>query len=201
LLTACPWQVWLLEAWLAGVALMFLRLVGVIVGGGRLLKSCQPTSDPGVLDLVQRLREHIGIGRRIRVLVGERIATPGVIGCFWPSLLLPVSMLSGIPAEDLQAILVHELAHIKRYDYLVNFLQMVVEALLFFNPAVWWIGRQIRIEREACCDAAVVRWAQPSGSARAPTAGVCSTACGESCSPATSPGRACPGTSRRRWSL
>ena len=130
-------------------------------------------------------------------------------------------MVSGIPADDLQAILVHELAHIRRYDYLVNFLQMVVEALLFFNPAVWWISRQIRIEREACCDAAgvlwtghrhkyaevLVAWAQRTDGRTGPGRRLrrehrrwhsARPRADESCSPATSRGPACPGTSRRR---
>jgi beta-lactamase regulating signal transducer with metallopeptidase domain len=152
------WQVRLVEAWMAGVALMLMRLVVLVVGAGGLRRSCQPPADAQMLALIEQLREGMGIRRRIHILVGERLSTPGVIGCFWPTLLLPVSMVSGIPAEDLQAILVHELAHIRRYDYLVNFFQMVVEALLFFNPAVWWISRQVRIEREACCDAAGVLW-------------------------------------------
>ncbi len=151
-------QTWLMGAWLAGVGAMLLRMVALLVGGNRLRMQCRPLENAETLEIIEQLRVRMGIGRRIRTLVGERISTPGVIGCFWPALLLPASMLSGIPTDDLRAILVHELAHIRRYDYLVNFLQMVVEALLFFNPAVWWISRQIRIEREACCDAAGVRW-------------------------------------------
>ncbi|HSW00831.1 MAG TPA: M56 family metallopeptidase [Sedimentisphaerales bacterium] len=151
-------QIWIMGAWLMGVGVMFLRMVAVVVGGTRLRGQCRPLENVETLALVEQLRAGMGIGRKVRVLVGERISTPGVIGCFWPALLLPASMLSGIPADDLRAILVHELAHIRRYDYLINFLQMVVEALLFFNPAVWWISRQIRIEREACCDAAGVQW-------------------------------------------
>ncbi len=151
-------QVWIMAAWLAGVALMFLRLAALVMGASRLRRQCRVIEDPQTLDLVEQLRDRMGIGRRARILVGDPISTPGVVGCFWPTLLLPASLISGIPAEDLQAILTHELAHIRRYDYLVNFFQMVVEALLFFNPAVWWISRQIRIEREACCDMAGVLW-------------------------------------------
>ncbi len=176
-------QVWMMEAWLIGVALMFLRLAALVVGGNRLRRRCRLIKDSQTLTLVEQLRNKMGIGRRIRVLVGDPISTPGVVGCFWPTLLLPASMISGIPAEDLRAILTHELAHIRRYDYLVNFLQMVVEALLFFNPAVWWISRQVRIEREACCDAAgvlstgqrtryaevLVAWAQRFGASRGGT--------------------------------
>lgn len=151
-------QTWLMGAWLAGVGAMLLRMTALLVGGNRLRMQCRPLENAEVLEFIEQLRIRMGIGRSIRALVGERISTPGVTGYFWPTLLLPASMLTGIPDDDLRAILVHELAHIRRYDYLINFLQMVVEALLFFNPAVWWISRQIRIEREACCDAAGVQW-------------------------------------------
>lgn len=153
-----PIQTWIMGLWLTGVCGMFLRMVVLVVGGDRLRRQCRRLERSETLDLVEHLRSRMGIGHTIRVLVGERISTPGVIGCLRPTLLLPASMLTGIPTDDLRAILVHELAHIRRYDYLVNFLQMVIEALLFFNPAVWWISRQIRIEREACCDAAGVQW-------------------------------------------
>ncbi|MHC4539867.1 MAG: M56 family metallopeptidase [Planctomycetota bacterium] len=146
------WQVWLICAWLTGVVVMLLRTVYIAVGGSRLVGQATALEDQHILDIVEQLRRGIGITRRIRVAVSERILVPGVIGCFWPTLLLPVSIISGVPADDLRAILAHELAHVRRYDYLVNFFQMVVEAILFFNPAVWWISRQIRVEREACCD-------------------------------------------------
>ena len=73
-----------------------------------------------------------------------------------PVILLPAAFVNGVKRAEVEAILAHELAHIKRYDCLVNFCQMLVEAILFFNPALWWVSRQIRIEREACCDAASV---------------------------------------------
>lgn len=67
-------------------------------------------------------------------------------------ILLPVGALAGLPPQQLEAIIAHELAHIRRHDYLVNLLQAVIEALLFYHPAVWWVSRQIRQEREHCCD-------------------------------------------------
>jgi beta-lactamase regulating signal transducer with metallopeptidase domain len=93
------------------------------------------------------------LARRVAVLVSESEIVPCVVGAVWPAILLPASLLTGVPAEHLRALLAHELAHIRRHDYLVNLAQMLVEALLFFNPFVWWISRQIRIEREAGCDA------------------------------------------------
>jgi len=79
------------------------------------------------------------------------------MGFLWPAIILPASLLSGTTPESLRAIIAHELAHIRRRDYLVNLGQMLVETLLFFNPAVWWVSRQVRVEREACCDAEAAR--------------------------------------------
>ncbi len=69
-----------------------------------------------------------------------------------PAILVPVTFLTGLPAEQIEALLAHELAHIRRNDYLVSVLQSVAEVVLFYHPAVWWISRQIREEREFCCD-------------------------------------------------
>ena len=150
------WRVWAICVWLAGVAIMLLRAVYTAAGGARLRRRCRPLEDERILALVEQLRKSIGIARRIRVAVSQHIAIPGVVGCIWPTLLLPVSMVSGVATDDLRAILAHELAHVRRYDYLVNFCQMLIEAIFFFNPAVWWISKQIRFEREACCDKAGV---------------------------------------------
>jgi beta-lactamase regulating signal transducer with metallopeptidase domain/protocatechuate 3,4-dioxygenase beta subunit len=150
------WRVWAICVWLIGVVVMLLRAICVVVGGSRLRQQCRALEDEHISGLVEQLRKSLGIVRQIRVAVSEHILVPGVVGCIRPILLLPLSMVSGVPADDLRAILAHELAHIRRYDYLVNFCQMVVEAILFFNPAVWWISKHIRFEREACCDKAGV---------------------------------------------
>ena len=75
-----------------------------------------------------------------------------VIGWLRPVILLPTSALTGLSPSHLEAILLHELAHIRRLDYLINLLQTIVETLLFYHSAVWWVSRRIRIERENCCD-------------------------------------------------
>jgi uncharacterized protein (TIGR03435 family) len=77
---------------------------------------------------------------------------PAVIGWLRPYILLPISALTGLGESELQAIIAHELAHVKRYDYLVNLLQNAIETLLFYHPAVWWLSGGIREERERCCD-------------------------------------------------
>lgn len=80
------------------------------------------------------------------------ITVPIVIGLVKPVILLPIGIISGLPYRQVEAIIVHELAHIKRYDYLVNLLQSFIETVFFYHPAVWWISAQIREERENCCD-------------------------------------------------
>ena len=75
-----------------------------------------------------------------------------VVGWLRPVILLPASALTGLAPSQLEAVIAHELAHIRRHDYLVNLFQTTVETLLFYHPASWWISRQIRAEREHCCD-------------------------------------------------
>ena len=88
---------------------------------------------------------------------------PVVIGYLRPVILVPVGMLAGMPAAQVEAILLHELAHVRRRDYLANLLQTVGEGFLFYHPAIWWISSVIRSERENCCDDLVV---EASGDAR-----------------------------------
>ena len=101
---------------------------------------------------IKELMRKIGIKKKITFLQSRGIESPAVIGFLKPFLLIPVSFFTGVESICIEAILLHELAHIKRYDYLVNIIQLIVETLGFFHPAVWWISRQIRRERENCCD-------------------------------------------------
>ncbi|MBN1973932.1 MAG: M48 family metalloprotease [Sedimentisphaerales bacterium] len=150
--TGFNWKPPVIGLWLTGVLIMLFRAIYIIAGGARLQVQCDQLKDKRILEIVEKLRKNLRITRKIKVAVSEYVTVPGVIGFFSPLLLLPVSLITGVPDEALQAIFAHELAHIRRYDYLINFCQMVIEAILFFNPAVWWISRQIRIEREVCCD-------------------------------------------------
>jgi beta-lactamase regulating signal transducer with metallopeptidase domain len=150
------WASILAAAWLTGVVMMLGRTAGSVWSASRLARGPR-VGDPDVLAMVGRIREELRIGRRIRVVDADDGCGPAVLGVLWPTLLLPASAMTGLPADTLRAILIHELAHIRRYDYLANIAQMVVESVLFFNPAVWWLGRQARLEREACCDAIAVR--------------------------------------------
>ncbi len=110
--------------------------------------------------LQQRLAQiagRLGVCRAVTLFESALVEVPTVVGWLRPVILLPASALTGLSPEQLEAILAHELAHIRRYDYLVNVLQTVVEILGFYHPAVWWVSHRIRIERENCCDDAAVR--------------------------------------------
>ncbi len=143
----------LLAVWFSGVLVMLLRLCWLLRGARSLSRRALPVGDPAVCALLDEMRTALRVSRRVAVRAVDGLASPVAMGLFWPVVLLPLSMLSGLTPEQLRVVLAHELAHIRRYDYLVNFLQLVIESLLYFNPAVWWLSRQTRIEREACCDA------------------------------------------------
>ena len=152
----------LLWCWAAGVILMLLRVAWLMRGTRRLRLRCRRLDDPELERLLKEMKKVLRVSRRVTLGIVEEIMSPVAMGLFWPIVLLPAAMATSLPPELLRAVLAHELAHIRRYDYLVNFLQLVVEALLYFNPAVWWLSRQVRLEREASCDALA---AQATGSA------------------------------------
>ena len=143
---------WLVVAWAFGVAAFTVRLIG----GWRLttrLRTEAVQAAPG--EWRRTLEELMGRMRvlaPVRLLVSSRVAVPIVVGWLRPVILMPAAALTGLPIEQVQALLAHELAHVFRNDYLVNILQNVAEALLFYHPAVWWVSGQIRAEREMCCD-------------------------------------------------
>ncbi|RAJ88210.1 beta-lactamase regulating signal transducer with metallopeptidase domain [Chitinophaga dinghuensis] len=110
---------------------------------------------------LERLAAQLRIPRKVQLLVSGYIQVPVMLGFLKPIILLPVAMVNNLTPVQLEAILLHELAHIKRNDYLLNIFQSIVETILFFNPFVWQISRIIRQEREHCCDDLVVSSIQP----------------------------------------
>ena len=105
---------------------------------------------------LDRLAARVRVSRPVTLLESCLAEVPVVIGYVRPVILMPVGLLAGLPAGQVESILLHELAHIRRHDYLVNLMQIVVEGLVFYHPAVWWISGVIRAERENCCDDLVV---------------------------------------------
>jgi beta-lactamase regulating signal transducer with metallopeptidase domain len=118
----------------------------------------------------RRLAASLGVHPAAPLLASRAVDVPMVIGWIRPVILLPAAALAGLGPAALEAVLVHELEHIRRRDYLVNLLQSLAEVLLFYHPAVWWVSRQVRLEREHCCDdAAVTHCGDPLLYARALT--------------------------------
>ena len=139
-----------------GVALMLLRLACSALGVGR-LRFTASVADSELADRVRNLATQIGMKLQPAVKVCDRIAVPFVVGVVKPAILLPTFLTSGMSNAELDAILLHELSHIRRGDLLVNLLQRVAESLLFFHPGVWIVSRTITVERENCCDDIVLR--------------------------------------------
>jgi TonB family protein len=142
---------WALPVWCAGVLLFSLRLVWAARRISALRRQSEMPED-AVLAMVARLEERMKLARPVRVLITVAADCPSVVGWIRPALLLPAATLAGLTPQQLEAVLAHELAHILRYDYVVNMLQTVVETLLFYHPAVWWASGRMRQERELCCD-------------------------------------------------
>ena len=147
---------WLVPVWCAGVAFFYARGLAGWVAVRRLRRRgvCAPPAEwqTRLDELAARLR----ISRTVRLLESCITDTPVLIGYLRPVILLPLGCLTGLSASQIECILLHELAHVVRHDYLLNLLQSLVEGLLFYHPAVWWVSRVVRAERENCCDDRVV---------------------------------------------
>ena len=143
---------WLVEAWLLGVAFFSLRSAGGFVLLERERRKRSTVVSPQVLEICYNLQEQLGLTRAIEYCECKWLQAPAVIGWFRPIVFLPVTALTGLSEDQLQAVIAHELAHIQRFDPFVNVFQVCVETLLFYHPAVWWLNKRIRAEREHCCD-------------------------------------------------
>ncbi len=107
---------------------------------------------PEIHALARIVAGRLALDRIVHVAQSSAVSVPVMVGWLKPVVLLPAAAMSGLTIQQIEALLAHELAHVRRHDYLVNLLQSVVETLLFYHPAVWWMSRQVRAEREHCCD-------------------------------------------------
>jgi TonB family protein len=151
-----PWLPWAVLVWAVGVTLMTGRLL-LEWRNVRLLTRLEVSPlTPAWQQRVQRLIGSLGVRTAVRAVQSARVHVPMVVGWLRPVILVPVSAMSGLTTWQLELILMHELAHVRRYDHLVNLLQVVIETLLFYHPVVRWVSRVMREEREHCCDDLVV---------------------------------------------
>jgi uncharacterized protein (TIGR03435 family) len=138
--------------WIAGVGVLLLRLLGGWWRIHRLHRTSRMATPSIWTDAAGRIAATLGLSLRFRVVDSPLVDTPTVIGWVKPMVLLPVAAFAGLSPSQAEAILAHELAHIRRHDFLVNLLQTFAETVLFYHPAVWWLSSRIRAEREHCCD-------------------------------------------------
>jgi beta-lactamase regulating signal transducer with metallopeptidase domain len=146
------WLPMVVVVWMAGVAFLALRLAGGWLRIYRMRTHGAIPAEAALQAVVRRLARTLHLSRTVTLLQSAAVDVPTVIGWLKPVVLLPVSAFAGLSPLQVEAILAHELAHIRRHDYIVNLLQSLLEMLLFYHPAVWWLSRRIRIEREHCCD-------------------------------------------------
>jgi GWxTD domain-containing protein len=147
---------WIAIVWLIGIALFQIRALGGYFAVARLRRTAVFAAADAWQLRLNRLAADLRVARPVTLLESSLTCVPVVIGHLKPIILTPVGLLTGLPTAQIEAILLHELAHIRRHDYLINLLQTVAEGVLFYHPAVWWISSVIRAERENCCDDLVV---------------------------------------------
>ena len=145
-------MVWFVEAWFLGVVLLSLRTAGGLFLIERMRRRELKPVARELYEKCLALQRKMGIERMIRYCECLRLDAPAVLGWFRPLVLLPARALTGLSEQQIEAVIAHELAHIRRLDCFVNLFQIGVETLLFYHPAVWWVSQRIRTERENCCD-------------------------------------------------
>lgn len=145
---------WLVALWVCGVAVLSLRALLHWHGLNRLIREGMPL--PGWNQRLQQLCSQFGLGK-VGLLYSVKLETPTLVGWIRPVILLPAAVALRFPAAQIELILAHELGHLRRWDHLVNLLQVVVETILFYHPVVHWISRDLRDQREICCDELVLR--------------------------------------------
>jgi beta-lactamase regulating signal transducer with metallopeptidase domain len=143
---------WVDALWLAGALLLALRSLGGLYQLGLVRQHAERMVPHEVELAFQRLCQQIHVGRKVVLRASDYVISPLAMGVWRATVILPISAILELPREELEAVIAHELGHIRRWDYLWNLLQTAVESLLFFHPAVWWLSRTVRDRREVCCD-------------------------------------------------
>ena len=147
----------LVAIWLCGILLLSLRPIIGLYAVRRLRQVGLSAVSNSIEEILRTTAARMKLRRSVEIAQSALAQVPAVVGYFRPLILLPASAVTGLGREQFEAVIAHELAHVRRHDYLVNLLQTAIETVLFYHPAVWWISRQVRRERENCCDDIVLR--------------------------------------------
>ena len=142
----------LVIVWAAGVFIFTVRLGGGWIVARRAARCAVRPAEVHLQRIAAELSRQLDIRRAVAVLESSTAAVPMLVGWIKPAVVLPAAALAGLSPAQIEALLAHELAHVRRHDFLINVLQSLVEAALFYHPAVWWLSRRVRHERELCCD-------------------------------------------------
>jgi beta-lactamase regulating signal transducer with metallopeptidase domain/HEAT repeat protein len=148
---------WMIAVWILGLLVSSIRLMGGLMRTRSITRREASTATDALVSRVAHLRDRLGVTRAIRILESTSIDVPLVIGAIRPVIVVPVSLLTTLTPMQLDMLLAHELAHIRRHDYVINLIQTVIETLLFYHPAASWISSVAREERENCCDDVAVQ--------------------------------------------
>jgi beta-lactamase regulating signal transducer with metallopeptidase domain len=143
--------------WLAGVAVLLLRMAAGLLRVRQLQVNAFAAGESRWQSTTEQIARRLGIHTRVRVAETTQVDAPTALGWLRPVILLPIAALANLTPVQVEAILTHELIHIRRHDYVINVLQTITETILFYHPAVWWVSRQVRTEREHCCDDVAVQ--------------------------------------------
>ncbi len=139
-------------AWFIGLMVFSLRFIGSVLSLQRIRSHGLKELDVEWLYRSREIAKKLGIKNFVFVYESARVKIPVALGYLKPIILLPIGMINGLPYTQVETIIAHELAHIKRYDFLINLIQSFIETVFFYHPAIWWISSQIKEERENCCD-------------------------------------------------
>jgi beta-lactamase regulating signal transducer with metallopeptidase domain len=145
-------MLWVVQAWLLGVILLTARTAGGVLWISRIRRSQIELLTAEIHNRCLAIQQRMRLNRAIHYGHCRSLDSPMVLGWFRPIVLVTTQALTGLTVQQLQAVIAHELAHIRRHDAFINLLQIAAETLLFYHPAIWWVSRRIRIEREVCCD-------------------------------------------------
>ena len=146
------WAVFVFAVWSVFAAVALLRVITGLVRLRRLRGNCRIVNFAGLDPILQQTLEDLSCERGVELCVSDELSVPTAIGFFKPLVILPTWALKDLSASQLRPVLLHELAHVRRWDDWTNLLQKLIQAVLFFHPGVWWIERRISLEREMACD-------------------------------------------------
>jgi beta-lactamase regulating signal transducer with metallopeptidase domain len=150
------WALFLFWTWLALAGLHLLGVCKSLLHLRQLRRSCTPVRVDQLAPIVRETVRRKAIGRKVSLCTSDHVRVPTAIGLLNPAVVIPKWVMEELSAEELKQVLLHELAHLRRYDDWTNLAQQVIKSLFFFHPAVWWIEKKMAFERETACDDAVL---------------------------------------------